>query len=216
MKFRLGQDIVDLIRLKKTFKETTIYRTPKAIIDLITGKKGLFSLNFKLYFYNNIITHIPSYFIRRKYLVKVLGFKIKDRAFVHLGCYFYGGESPICIGEGSVIGRNAVLMGKITIGKNCSITAQSYIQTSSHKNNSPTFEGCDCELYIGDFVWMGIRAVIVPGVTHIGNGVIIGANSTVTKNIDDYQIVAGSPAKQIGIRDKEACVYELDYQPRWN
>ena len=78
-----------------------------------------------------------------------------------------GGESPICIGEGSVIGRNTVLMGKITIGKNCSITAQSYIQTSSHKNNSPTFEGCDCELYIGDFVWMGIRAVIVPGVTHI-------------------------------------------------
>lgn len=115
-----------------------------------------------------------------------------------------------------MIGRDAVLMGNITIGKNCSITAQTYIQTSSHKNDSPTFEGCDCDLKIGDYVWMGIRTVIVPGVTNIGNGVIIGANSTVTENVDDYKIIAGCPAKQIGTRDKKACVYELHYQPRWN
>lgn len=204
MQFKLGQNIIDLIRCKRKFSD-------------FINKNEVYA--FKVYFYNYFVAYIPSFAIRRKYLSKI-GVQIENRAFTHLGTHFYptggGKQNSIYIGEGSVIGRDAVLMGNITIGRNCSITAESYIQTSSHKNNSPTFEGCDCELVIGDYVWMGIRTIIVPGVTKIGNGVIIGANSTVTKNINDYKIVAGSPAKEIGIRDKEACVYELNYQPRWN
>ena len=49
---------------------------------------------------------------------------------------------------------------------------------------------------IGDNVFVGAESVIMPGVT-IGNNVVIGANSTVTHDVPDNTVVAGTPAKQI-------------------
>lgn len=55
-------------------------------------------------------------------------------------------------------------------------------------------------LKIDDDVWIGARAIILPGCKHIGRGVIIGAGSVVTKDIPDYAIVGGNPAKVIKFR----------------
>ena len=52
---------------------------------------------------------------------------------------------------------------------------------------------------VGSDVWVGSNAVIMPGVV-LGDGSIIGANSVVTKNVKPLNIVAGSPAKVIGVR----------------
>ncbi len=52
------------------------------------------------------------------------------------------------------------------------------------------------EVHIGNNVWIGQNACILPGVT-IGDGVIIAANSVVTHDIPAYSIAAGSPAKVI-------------------
>lgn len=52
---------------------------------------------------------------------------------------------------------------------------------------------------IGNDVWIGQRVIILPGVK-IGNGVIIGAGAVVTKNIPDYAVVGGIPAKILKIR----------------
>ena len=49
---------------------------------------------------------------------------------------------------------------------------------------------------IGNDVWIGRRAIIMPGI-HIGNGAIIGACAVVTKNVPDYCVVGGVPAKII-------------------
>lgn len=51
-------------------------------------------------------------------------------------------------------------------------------------------------IYIGHDVWMGINAVILPGV-RIGNGVTIAAGSVVTKDVPDFVVIAGVPAKII-------------------
>jgi maltose O-acetyltransferase len=53
---------------------------------------------------------------------------------------------------------------------------------------------------IGDDVWIGARAIILPGLT-IGNGAIIGAGSVVTKDVPPYAICAGNPAKIIRYRN---------------
>lgn len=169
--------------------------------------------NFKYYLYNYIITYVPFYGIRRWYLKHVLHYKLAPKSFVHLGCFFLG--KGIEIGEDSVIGANARLIGNIKIGKHCSITQDTFLETSTHEKNSPTFKGCEKPIEVGDYVWIGIRSVILPGVK-IGNGAIIGANSTVSKDVEDYAVVAGSPAQKIGEREKEACQYILDYQPKWN
>lgn len=56
------------------------------------------------------------------------------------------------------------------------------------------------ELVIDDDVWIGARCIILGGCKHIGKGVIIGAGSVVTKDIPDYAIVGGNPAKIIRFR----------------
>ena len=52
---------------------------------------------------------------------------------------------------------------------------------------------------IGDDVWIGAKSTILMGV-NVGKGAIIGANSVVTKNIPEYSIVGGVPAKVISVR----------------
>lgn len=52
---------------------------------------------------------------------------------------------------------------------------------------------------IGDDVWIGARATILPGVK-IGDHAIVAAGSVVTKNVNEWEIVGGNPAKVIGKR----------------
>ena len=76
------------------------------------------------------------------------------------------------------------------------------IYTSGHKHDRldiPMIEQGSSETYpviIGNDVWIGRRAIIMPGVT-IGDGVIIGAGAVVTKNVEPYVVVAGVPAKVV-------------------
>ena len=55
------------------------------------------------------------------------------------------------------------------------------------------------EVVIGNDVWIGMRSIIMPGVK-IGNGAVIGAGAVVTKDVPDYAIVGGVPAKVIRYR----------------
>lgn len=58
-------------------------------------------------------------------------------------------------------------------------------------------------LYIAGDVWIGARAVVLPGCKRIGHGAIIGAGSVVTKDVPDYAIVGGNPAKLIRFRKED-------------
>ena len=66
---------------------------------------------------------------------------------------------------------------------------------------------------IGNDVWIGQNAVILPGV-HIGDGAIIGANSIVGSDVDPYTIVVGNPAKPIRKRFDEELI-ELMQRFEW-
>ena len=61
---------------------------------------------------------------------------------------------------------------------------------------------------IGNDVWIGHRATIMPGVT-VGNGVIIATNATVTKDVPDYAVVGGNPAKVVKMRFPDAEIARL-------
>lgn len=79
------------------------------------------------------------------------------------------------------------------------------ILTSNHKHdrldvpmNQQGFP-CPQKVMIGNDVWIGARVMILPGV-RIGDGVIIGAGAIVTKDVPDYAIVGGVPAKILKYR----------------
>ncbi|MGE2715286.1 CatB-related O-acetyltransferase [Mycolicibacterium litorale] len=71
------------------------------------------------------------------------------------------------------------------------------------------------EIHIGDDSWIGANAVILPGCRRIGVGAVIGAGSIVTKDVEDFSVVAGNPAKPIGSRLTEDQRAELMYAKPW-
>ena len=116
----------------------------------------------------------------------------------------FGTGAGISIGDRSGIGINCSIRGPLTIGENVMMGPEVVILTNSHKfdniNIPMSKQGYTIQpVVIGNDVWIGTRSIILPGVK-IGNGVIIGAGAVVTKNIPDYAIVGGVPAKVIRFR----------------
>jgi virginiamycin A acetyltransferase len=68
---------------------------------------------------------------------------------------------------------------------------------------------------IGNDVWIGTRAIILPGVD-IGDGAVVGAGAVVTKDVDSYSIVAGVPAKEVGRRFDEETKNKLLEKEWWD
>lgn len=71
------------------------------------------------------------------------------------------------------------------------------------------------KLDIGNDVWIGESAIILPNVKVIGNGVIIGAGSIVTKDVPAYSIAVGNPARVIGSRFSKKTIEELESTKWW-
>jgi len=112
-------------------------------------------------------------------------------------------EPKLVIGDGCDIGQNLHLTcgGKIVIEEGVNITAQVMITNINHafneKEASPLEKELEIrEVKIGKYSFIGHGAKIMPGVK-IGRNVIVGAGSVVTKDIEDYCIVVGNPAKVI-------------------
>ncbi|MFN3782866.1 MAG: CatB-related O-acetyltransferase [Spirosomataceae bacterium] len=71
------------------------------------------------------------------------------------------------------------------------------------------------DICIGNDVWIGYNATIMAGVT-VGDGAIIAANATVTKDVSPYSIVGGNPAKEIKKRFSEDIISQLLSLQWWN
>lgn len=117
----------------------------------------------------------------------------------------FGTGKDISIGDNSGIGIKCKVRGPLSIGQNVMMGPEVIILTSIHKFDDITIPMCQQsnserkEVIIGDDVWIGTRVIIMPGVK-IGNGVIIGAGAVVTKDVPDYAVVGGVPAKIIKYR----------------
>jgi len=95
--------------------------------------------------------------------------------------------------------------GSIKISDNTTISEGVKIYTHTHKFAKDILDIKKSEivrnsLLIEEYVWIGANAIVLPSVTFIGKGAIIGAGSVVTKNIEAFSIVAGNPAKKISQR----------------
>ena len=83
--------------------------------------------------------------------------------------------------------------------------------TADHDVQDGAFTARLRPVNIGDYVFIGIRALILPSVS-IGNGAVVAAASVVTTDVPPFAIVSGNPAKIIGWRSKDLN-YSLDYRP---
>lgn len=125
------------------------------------------------------------------------------------------------VGSSTIFYRDGNLKGKVKIGNNVSIGRQVFLDYSggckigndvciSHRAAIFTHEhplkngkyqvfkdGVENAIIIGDDVWIGYQAIILPSVNYIGKGAVVGAGSVVTKDVPEHHIVAGNPARFI-------------------
>jgi serine acetyltransferase len=108
------------------------------------------------------------------------------------------------IGDGTSIGRFAQINAwrSVTIGRNVLIADRVFISDADHNYSDPSTPICEQgDAFIGpvtlrDGCWIGIGAVILPGVT-VGRNAVVGANAVVTRDVPDCAVVGGVPAKII-------------------
>lgn len=196
----------------KTGKQLTNQEIIKKIISRIDN----IILELELYMLH-CIGHVPSHFLRN-FFYKVAGIKIGKGSTLHMGARFYD-IGKISIGDDSIIGEGAVLDGRdrLSIGNHVDIASEVMIYNAEHNVHAEHFaaeEGVtQAPVIIEDYVFIGPRAIILPGVT-IGKGGVVGAGAVVTKSVNAYEIVGGIPAKVIGERKAKDLHYVLG-RARW-
>jgi len=108
-----------------------------------------------------------------------------------IGDYFYANAYCHLLGDIS-IGNNVLIGPKVIIwGRDHGIKKSELIRLQIHTKK---------KIIIKDDVWIGAGAIILKGVT-IGQGAVIGAGTVITKDVEPYAIVVGSPSKVIGYRE---------------
>ena len=113
----------------------------------------------------------------------------------------------LSIGDYSGVGVNCLVSGRTYIGNHVMMGPDCIMYSYSHAYDrldvpmdQQGFEE-PTPIHIGDDVWIGARVIILPGVK-IGSHCIIGAGAVVTKDVPDYAIVGGVPAKVIRMRNE--------------
>lgn len=154
------------------------------------------------------VGHIPSHSIRNL-IYKLDGVKIGRGSTIHMWANFFYTPN-IQIGEDSIIGDHVLLDGrdKLEIGNHVDIASEVKIYNSEHDINADDFHATLAPVEIGDYVFIGPRAIILPGVA-VGKGAVVGAGAVVTKDVPQFAIVGGVPAQVIGERKLKNPHYKL-------
>lgn len=155
-----------------------------------------------------LLSYIPSHLVRRS-LLRLAGVSIGAKSTFHVGCRFYKPKN-VRIGKGTIIGDHVTLDGRapLTIGNHVDIATEVMIFNSHHDVDDPHFSPLEKPVKIEDYVFIGPRAIILPGVT-LRKGAIVGAGAVVTKDVSEYTIVGGVPAREIRKRHIKDLNYRL-------
>lgn len=155
----------------------------------------------------------PSWFVLVWWLVQAIAFPLSLHNFNFFRCWIlrlFGAKIgkkvvirptarftypwKVEIGDHSWIGDNVVFysIDRIQIGSHCAISQKSYLCTASHDFQDEAFSLITAPIRIGNGAWVATDCFIAPGIT-IGDNAVIGARSTVFRDIPSQQVAWGSP-----------------------
>ena len=171
-------------------------------IDLILGRLRATCLRFR-----GAQLGQKSTIARRARITNPSGLCSGERLRVEDDVYFkiVNRSAKIEIGSHVFLGKSVQfdIQEQLSIGANCLIAPDVFITDQNHNTHADSLirdQGCSTSpVIIEEDVWIGAKAIILPGVT-LARGCVVAAGAVVNKSVKPMSIVAGVPAKQIGKR----------------
>jgi acetyltransferase-like isoleucine patch superfamily enzyme len=193
----LGKVRTDFLSIYKcSFGENIIFRGALNLIDsaLIVGDNLAFASSSELAAHKSAVIEIG------------------DRVSVGPRSIISTTNGVVKIGNGTSFFSDCIISGTVSIGNGCLFANNVTVLSGTHqirgggtiRENDAAYE-CSSNyqasdpIIIEDDCWLGANSVILPGV-RLGKGTVVGANTVVTKNSEDYAILGGVPARVIGSR----------------
>ncbi|URT73441.1 putative colanic acid biosynthesis acetyltransferase [Cytobacillus firmus] len=172
------------------------------------GKNGLYILLWWIIQGTLFKFSIHNMYSWRNFLLKIFGANIGKSVKVRATAKFTY-PWKVSIGDYSWIGDNVQFysLDEITVGSHCVISQESYLCTGSHNIKDPNFGLITKPIVVKNGAWVASDVFIYPGVT-INEMAVVGARSTVTKDIPANEVHVGSPAKFVKNRFEEEETYE--------
>lgn len=104
----------------------------------------------------------------------------------------------LTMGDHAALGENVdcYCVAPVSIGPHSLVSQYSFLCTASHDHERPGLPGIDAPIRIGELAWVCADVYVAPGVS-IGDGVVVGARSSVFSDLEPWVVAAGSPARAI-------------------
>ncbi|MEG8244083.1 acyltransferase [Pseudomonas paracarnis] len=158
----------------------------------------------------NTLLSLALFFNVRRFLLRVTGCRVGAKTTVHRKVVFFS-FGNCSIGKNCTINYDCYLDNRagIRIGDNVNISHNTRIYTQGHDIDDPKSCLVGKPVVIEDNAWIFPNVMLMPGVT-IGTGAVVYPGSLVTRNVEEYSIVGGNPAKHIRFRNKNI-QYRADF-----
>ncbi len=136
----------------------------------------------------------------RRLLLRLFGATVGHDVHIYPSATIY---LPWCfeIGDRSAVGDGVHIynLGRVSIGERTTISHRAHLCAGTHDYLDSSFALIRSEIVIGDDAWVCSDAFVGPGVS-VGRGAVVAARAVAVKDVDDWSVVAGNPARHVKIR----------------
>jgi acetyltransferase-like isoleucine patch superfamily enzyme len=164
---------------------------------------------------NHVVCRIPLAAVRMR-AYEALGVRLADArdSIIMLDTEVFSPRA-LELGHRTIVGPRSLLdaRGGIRLGDDVNVSGRARFMTARHDVQDPEFGAVFEPAIVEDRVWIALGATVLGGV-RIGEGAVVAANATVTRDVEAYSVVAGSPARPVGKRTRDLR-YRLGYRPNW-
>lgn len=145
----------------------------------------------------------------RRFLLRLFGARIGRGAHPYPSSRIWAPWNLV-MGEHSCLSHqvDCYCVDKVELGAHATVSQYSFLCTATHDYTQREMPLVTAPIYIGAWAWVTADVFVGPGVT-VGKGAVIGARSTVFRDIEPWTVVAGNPPKKIGQRDKTTINQDL-------
>lgn len=142
------------------------------------------------------LTPRPMFGVRR-WVLRRFGARVGKNVHIYPSVIIYFPWNLV-IGDDSAIGEHALIynLGMVSIGQRATVSQRAHLCGGSHDIHDPAMPLLKLPIQIQDDSWVCADAFVGPG-TIVGRGAVVGARAVVTKDVDEWTVVAGNPAIQI-------------------